>query len=145
MTAAPRTQALARPLRGVKVYPRPTIGACVPTSGKVEPDLEPLPGGRAPSCAFACTAEPEPAAEYEESLAGGVMREPAAEAVTDPEARRGDPVGARVVVRTLSWHRTDTREQAFLYPRPSRCGRRCAAWRRTGEPLLIETRVRLFF
>jgi hypothetical protein len=73
------------------------------------------------------------------------MREAAAEEVTDPEARGGDLVGARAVVRPLSWHWTDTREQAFFRQGPSRCGRRCAAWRRTGEPLLIETRVRLFF
>ncbi|MEW2488367.1 hypothetical protein [Streptomyces sp. NPDC048411] len=111
----------------------------------MEPDFESLPEGTVPSCEFACTAEPEPAAEYEESLAGRVMRKPAAEEVTAPEARRGDPVGARVVVRALSWHWTDTREQTFFRQGPTRCGRRCAAWRRTGEPLLIETRVRLFF
>ncbi|WP_406424518.1 hypothetical protein OH809_02250 [Streptomyces sp. NBC_00873] len=52
------------------MYPRPTIGACVPTFGRVEPDFEPLPEGTVPSCEFAYTAEPEPAAEYEESLAG---------------------------------------------------------------------------
>ncbi|MFB7222292.1 hypothetical protein ACWD4L_29390 [Streptomyces sp. NPDC002596] len=81
MTAAPRTLALARPVRAVKVYSRPTIGAWVPTFERVEPDFEPLPEGSVPFCELACTAEPEPAAEHEEALVRGVMREPAAEKV----------------------------------------------------------------
>lgn len=73
------------------------------------------------------------------------MQKPAAEEVTDPEVRRGDPVGARVVVRALSCHWTDTREQAFLRPGALavREALRCVAQDR--ESLLIETRVRLLF
>ncbi|MFB9576130.1 hypothetical protein [Streptomyces yanii] len=81
MTAAPRRLALARPVRAVKVYSRPTTGAWVPTFERVEPDFEPLPEGSVPFCDLARTAEPEPAAEHEEALLRGVMREPAAEKV----------------------------------------------------------------
>ncbi|MFF4410802.1 hypothetical protein ACFY2W_16175 [Streptomyces sp. NPDC001262] len=144
MTAAP-TAGLARPVRGVKVYSRQTLGACVPTYGRVELDFEPVPEGAAASCEFACTAHPEPVAEYQQALIRGVLRELAAEESDDPEARRGSPVDARVVVRALSWHWTDSCEQVFarLGALAVREALQCVAEGR--EPKTIETRVRLFF
>ncbi|MCL7496483.1 hypothetical protein M8I34_34515 [Streptomyces sp. MCA2] len=137
---------LTRPVRGVKVHSRQTLGACAPTYGRVELDFEPLPAGVDSSITFACTASPERAPEYEESLAVGVMRELAAtDAAEDPEARRGAPVKARarVIVRAMSWHWVDTCEMVFvrlgaLAVREALC---CVAEDR--EPHLVETRVSL--
>ncbi|MEJ8652461.1 hypothetical protein WKI65_31350 [Streptomyces sp. MS1.AVA.3] len=134
---------LARPVRGVKVHSRQTLGACAPTYGRVELDFEPLPAGVDSSIAFACTASPERAPEYEESLAVGVLRELAATDAERPEARRGAPVKARVIVRAMSWHWVDTCEMVFvrlgaLAVREALC---CVAEDR--EPQLIEIRVRL--
>ncbi|MFD0163671.1 hypothetical protein ACFVJH_05885 [Streptomyces decoyicus] len=134
---------LARPVRGVKVHSRQTLGACAPTYGRVELDFEPLPAGVDSSIAFACTASPERAPEYEESLAVGVLRELAATDAEHPEARRGAPVKARVIVRAMSWHWVDTCEMVFvrLGALAVREALRCVAEDR--EPQLIETRVRL--
>ncbi|WP_405407264.1 hypothetical protein [Streptomyces decoyicus] len=142
MTSRPAI-GLARPVRGVQVHSRQTLGACAPTYGRVELDFEPLPVGVDSSIAFACTASPERAPEYEESLAVGVLRELAATDAEGPEARRGAPVKARVIVRAMSWHWVDTCEMVFvrlgaLAVREALC---CVAEDR--EPRLIETRVRL--
>ncbi|MEU9482563.1 hypothetical protein AB0D83_02660 [Streptomyces decoyicus] len=142
MTTGPAI-GLARPVRGVKVHSRQTLGACAPTYGRVELDFEPLPAGVDSSIAFACTASPKRAPEYEESLAVGVLRELAVTDAGDPDARRGAPVKARVIVRTLSWHWVDTCGMVFvrlgaLAVREALC---CLAEDR--EPQLIETRVRL--
>jgi hypothetical protein len=117
----------------------------VPTFGRTEPDFEPLPEGSVPLCELACTAEPEPAAEHEEALVRGVMRESAVKEVLPRRPVRGDPVDARVVVRALAWPWTDTCEQVFL-----RLGALTAraAMRRVvqdRERPLIETGVRQFF
>lgn len=134
---------LARPVRGVKVHSRQTLGACAPTYGRVELDFEPLPAGVDSSIAFARTASPERAPEYEESLAIGVLRELAATDAEDPETLRGAPVKARVIVRAMSWHWVDTCERVFvrLGALAVREALRCAAEDR--EPQPIETRVRL--
>lgn len=127
------------------MYSRQTLTACVPTYGRVELDFEPVTEGTASSCEFACIAEPEPAAEFERALVQGVLRELAAEDSDNPEARRGSPVRARVVVRALSWHWTDSCEQVFirLGALAVREALHCVAEGR--EPKAIETRVRLFF
>ncbi|MEU8680368.1 hypothetical protein [Streptomyces sp. NPDC048611] len=101
MTATP-TAPLPRPVRGVRVHSRQTVGACAPTYGRVELDFEPVPTGVASSIEFACTPEPEPSPEYEESLARGVLRALAAPDTEDPDARPRPPVRARVIVRALS-------------------------------------------
>ncbi|MEU8780458.1 hypothetical protein [Streptomyces sp. NPDC048637] len=144
--AATPTAALPRPVRGVKVHSRQTLGACVPTYGRVELDFEPLPAGVASSIEFACTASPEPAPpEFDDFLARGVMRELSATDTEDPEARRGTPVNARVVVRAMAWHYVDTCELVFvrLGALAVREALNCVAEDR--EPQLIETRGRLFF
>ncbi|GHF46088.1 hypothetical protein [Streptomyces morookaense] len=139
------TVGLGRAVRGVKVYSRQTLSACVPTYGRVELDFEPVPEGAMSTCEFACTAHPEPAPEFQQALAQGVLRELAAEDTQDPEARRGAPVNARVIVRALSWHWTESCENVFirLGALAVREALQCAAEDR--EPQLIETRVRLFF
>ncbi|MFJ5798284.1 hypothetical protein [Streptomyces decoyicus] len=142
MTTGPAI-GLARPVRGVKVHSRQTLGACAPTYGKVELDFEPLPSEGDSSITFACTASPERAPEYEESLAAGVLRELAATDAENPEARRSAPVKARVIVRAMSWHWVDTCETVFvrlgaLAVREALC---CVAEDR--EPQLVETRVGL--
>ncbi|MFI0716459.1 hypothetical protein ACH4SK_38900 [Streptomyces inhibens] len=144
MTATP-TVALPRPVRGVKVHSRQTLGSCVPTYGRIELDFEPLPAGVASSIEFACTASPEPAPEFEDFLAQGVMRELSATDTEDPEARRGAPVNARVIVRAMSWHYVDTCELVFvrLGALAVREALNCVAEDR--EPRLVETRVRLLF
>ena len=125
------------------MHSRQTLGACAPTYGRVELDFEPLPAAVDSSIAFACTASPERAPEYEESLAVGVMRELAATDTEDPEAHPGAPVKAQVIVRAMSWHWVDTCEMVFvrlgaLAVREALC---CVAEDR--EPHLLETRVRL--
>ncbi|MFF4952169.1 hypothetical protein [Streptomyces chattanoogensis] len=144
MTTA-STVRLARPVRGVTVHSRQTVGACVPTFGRVELDFEPLPAGVPSTVEFACTARPEPAPEYEEFLVRGVLQELAAEDTEDPEAHRGAPVNARVVVRAMSWHWVETCEMVFLRlgALAVREALRCVAEDRA--PQLLETRVRLFF
>ncbi|MGW4029714.1 hypothetical protein ACWEFL_10370 [Streptomyces sp. NPDC004838] len=135
------TAGLTRPVRGVQVYSRQTLGGCAPTYGRAELDFEPVPEGAVSSCEFACTALPEPDAAYEEALVRGVLRELAGEGTTGPEARRGEAVGARVVVRALSWHWVDSCERVFvrLGALAVREALRCVAEDR--EPRRIVTRV----
>ncbi|MFJ6791998.1 hypothetical protein [Streptomyces angustmyceticus] len=135
---------LARPVKGVKVHSRQMLGACAPTYGRFELDFEPLPAGAVSSIEFAYTASPEPAPEFEDSLAQGVLRELAARDTEDPDARRGAPVSARVIVRAMSWHLVDTCETVFLRigALAVREALNCATEER--KPQLIETRVRLF-
>ncbi|OEJ21554.1 hypothetical protein AS594_39140 [Streptomyces agglomeratus] len=137
-----RTAALARPVRGVKVYSRQTLGACWPTYGRAELDFEPVPEGTVSSCEFACAALPEPDAELEEALVQGVMRELAGED-SSPEARRDNSVGARVIVRALSWHPVDSHPAVFvrLGALAVREALQCVAEDR--EPREIVTRVSL--
>ncbi|MFG2526952.1 hypothetical protein [Streptomyces sp. NPDC048516] len=136
---------LARPVRGVKVHSRQTLGGCAPTYGRIELDFEPLPAAEAPSVEFACAVSPEPAPEFEDFLAQGVLRELSGTDTGDPEARRGAPANARVIVRAMSWHYVDTCELVFLRlgalaVREALC---CVAEDR--EPQLIDTRVGLLF
>lgn len=142
---APPIAPLPRPVRGVRVYSRQTIGACVPTYGRVELDFEPVPAGGASSVEFACTAEPEPSPEYEESLARGVMLELAAADTEDPDARRGPRVSARVIVRAMSWRWIDTCELAFVRLGALAVREALACVAEDREPQLIETKVRLMF
>ncbi|WP_143658992.1 hypothetical protein [Streptomyces platensis] len=134
---------LPRPVRGVKVYSRQTIGACAPTYGRVELDFEPASASAASSIEFACTAEPEPSPEYEESLAQGILCELAATDIKVPDAYRGPPVRARVIVRAVSWHWVDSCELTFarLGALAVREALSCVSEDR--EPQLIETRVSL--
>lgn len=145
MTTTP-TLGFTRPVRGVKVHSRQTLGGCAPTYGRIELDFEPPPAGAASSIEFARTATPEPAPpEFEDFLAKGVMRELAAADTADPDAHRGAPANARVIVRAMSWHYVDTCELVFLRlgALAVREALNCAAEDR--EPQLIETRVRLIF
>lgn len=144
MTATP-TVALPRPVRGVKVHSRQTLGACVPTYGRVELDFEPAPTRVASTIEFACSAEPEPPPEYEGALAQGVMRELAAADTDDPAARRSSPVSARVIVRAMSWHWVDTCELTFIRLGALAVREALACVAEDREPQLIETRVRLVF
>ncbi|MBT2493779.1 hypothetical protein J7E96_35860 [Streptomyces sp. ISL-96] len=138
-----RTVGLPRPVRGVKVYSRQTLGACWPTYGRAELDFEPVPEGTASSCEFACSALPEPDDELEEALVQGVMRELAGEGSNSPEARRGNSVGVRVIVRALWWHPADSCEGVFvrLGALAVREALQCVAEDR--EPQEIVTRVSL--
>ncbi|MGX1887382.1 hypothetical protein [Streptomyces sp. NPDC055287] len=138
-----RTAGLARPVRGVKVHSRQTLGACWPTYGRAELDFEPVPDGTVSSCEFACEVLPEPDAELEEALVQGVMRELAGEDSNSTEERRGNSVGAHVVVRALSWHPADSCEGVFvrLGALAVREALQCVAEDR--EPREIVTRVSL--
>ncbi|MEU5211833.1 hypothetical protein [Streptomyces sp. NPDC020742] len=137
------TVALPRPIRGVRVHSRQTVGACVPTYGRVEMDFEPAPASIASSVEFACTAAPEPSPEYEECLAQGVLRELAAADTTALDARRTAPVSARVIVRAMSWHWVDTCEMTFVRLGALAVREALACIAEDREPRLIETRVRL--
>ncbi len=141
----PPTIALPRPVRGVKVHSRQTFGACSATYGRAELDFEPVPPGAASSIEFACTADPEPSPEFEESLAHGVMSELAAADTEAPGGRRGAPVSARVIVRSMSWHWVDSCEMVFvrLGALAVREALSCVAENR--QPQLVTTKVRLFF
>ncbi|SED37742.1 MULTISPECIES: hypothetical protein [unclassified Streptomyces] len=136
---------LARPVRGVKVHSRQTLGGCAPTYGRVELDFEPLPAAVASSVEFACAVSPEPAPDFEDFLCRGVLRELSGTDTEDPEARRGAPVNARVIVRAMSWHHVDTCELVFLRlgALAVREALRCVAEDRA--PQLIDTRARLVF
>ncbi|WP_328743556.1 hypothetical protein OG436_39190 (plasmid) [Streptomyces caniferus] len=105
---------LARPVSGVKVHSRQTLGACAPTYGRIELDFEPLPAEADSVIEFACTPSPEAAPEFEDALTQGVMRELSAMDTEAPDARRGSPVNARVIVRAMSWHWVDSCERVFL-------------------------------
>lgn len=144
MTSTPAL-GLARPVRGVKVHSRQTLGGCAPTYGRIELDFEPLPAAVASSLEFACAVSPEPAPEFEDFLTRGVLRELSGADTEDPEARRGAPVHARVIVRAMSWHYVDTCELVFLRlgALAVREALRCVAEHR--EPQLIDTRARLVF
>ncbi|MFF7705384.1 hypothetical protein [Streptomyces lydicus] len=144
MTATP-TVALPRPVHGVKVHSRQTLGACAPTYGRVELDFEPVPTQDASTIEFACSAEPEPSPEYEVALAQGVMRELAAADTDDSGTRRGSPVSARVIVRAMSWHWVDTCELTFIRLGALAVREALACVAEDREPQLIETRVRLLF
>ncbi|WP_344460680.1 hypothetical protein [Kitasatospora kazusensis] len=151
MTTA-HTVPLSRPVRGVQVRSRQTVTACVPTYGRVELDFEPLPEGAPSSCEFDCTPHPERAPEYEAALARGVLQElaagtsdePSDETPGAPEVRRSGPVGARVVVRDLSWHWTDSCEPVFtrLGVLAVREALSCAAAGREPEPVVTRVRLR---
>ncbi|MFF4696441.1 hypothetical protein [Streptomyces chattanoogensis] len=104
MTAATPTIALPRSVQGVKVHSRRLNGSCVPTFGSVAMDFEPVPAGGASSIEFAYTSQSEPAPLFEEFLAHGVMQELAGTDTEVPDARRGAPVSARVIVRAMPWH-----------------------------------------
>ncbi|MBT2511916.1 hypothetical protein J7I98_40475 [Streptomyces sp. ISL-98] len=124
------------------MYSRQTLTACWPTYGRAELDFEPVPEGTVSSCELACAALPEPDAELEGALVQGVMRELAGED-SSPEARRGNSVGARVIVRALSWHPVDSCEAVFvrLGALAVREALQCVAEDR--EPREIVTRVSL--
>ncbi|MEU9116003.1 hypothetical protein AB0D04_30610 [Streptomyces sp. NPDC048483] len=111
----------------------------------MELDFEPVSAGMAPSIEFACTAQPEPAPEFEEYLTQGIMQELASADTDDPDAYLGPPVSARVIVRSLRWHYTETCEMVFirLGALAVREALSCVADGR--EPQLIETRVRWVF
>lgn len=94
---------------------------------------------------FACTAEPEASPEYEEFLAQGVLRELAAADIEDPDARRGTPVSARVIVRAMSWHCVDSCELTFMRLGALAVREAMSCVEEDREPQLIETRVRLVF
>ncbi|MEU7432493.1 hypothetical protein AB0B07_16875 [Streptomyces sioyaensis] len=139
MNATP-TVALPRPVRGVKVYSRQTVGACAPTYGRAELDFEPAPPSAASSIEFVCTVEPEPSPEYEESLAQGILRELAAAGIEEPAARCGPPVRARVIVRAMSWHWIDSCELTFARLGALAVREALACVLEDREPQLIETR-----
>ncbi|WP_354637696.1 hypothetical protein [Kitasatospora camelliae] len=143
MDDTPPALELARPVRGVEVLSRQTLGACAPTFGRVELDFEPLPPGGVPRVELACTAHPEPDPAYEAALARGVLRELSGRGTRDPEARRGVPVRALVLVRSLRWHWTDSCERVFdrLGALAVREALACGAEDRS--PRLVVTRVRL--
>ncbi|WP_329181958.1 hypothetical protein OG754_39720 (plasmid) [Streptomyces decoyicus] len=125
---------LARPVRGVKVHSRQTLGACVPTHGRIALDFDPLPGEAASSIEFACTTSPEPAPpEFEDFLTKGVMRELAATDTEDPDARRGAPVNARVIVRAVSWRYVDSCELVLVRLGASQSERCSAARQRSAN------------
>lgn len=127
------------------MHSRQTLGGCAPTYGRIELDFEPLPAGVTSSVEFACAVSPEPAPEFEDFLAQGVLRELSGTDTEDPEVRGGAPVSARVFVRAMSWHYVDTCELVFLRlgALAVREALRCVAEDR--EPQLIDTRVRLVF
>lgn len=139
--------ALARPVRGVKVYSRQFLGGCLPSYGRAELDFEPLPEGASSSCAFACTARPGPDPELEEALVRGVLRELSGTGPEDPgdpgdpAARRGGPVRARVLVRDLHWHPVDSHPNVFLGLGALAVREALACAEQGREPRAIVTRV----
>ncbi len=125
------------------MYSRQMLGGCSPTFGRVELDFEPAPEGTESSCEFACTARPEPNAEFEEALTQGVMQELAGEQTDGPQARRSATVSSLVIVRSLTWHWVDSCERGFvrLGALAVREALQCIAEDR--EPQEIVTRVSL--
>ncbi|MEU9117914.1 hypothetical protein AB0D04_40895 [Streptomyces sp. NPDC048483] len=111
----------------------------------MELDFEPVPSGTAPSVEFACSTQPEPAPEYEKILAHGIMQELAAADTDAPDARRGAPVSARVIVRALCWNYTETCEMVFIRLGALAVREALSCIEDDREPQLIETRVRLLF
>ncbi|MFF4160921.1 hypothetical protein [Streptomyces sp. NPDC001678] len=123
------------------MYSRQTLGACVPTFGRAELDFEPLLEGEESFCEFARDPRPERMAEYERALVQGVLEGLAS---PTPETGCAGPVSARVVVRDLIWHWTDSCDQVFLElgALAAREALRCVTEDRAPQP--IETKVRLF-
>lgn len=100
--------ALKRPVRGVRIRSSYTPTNDWPSFGIVELDFEPPSEWAAAVCVFDCVTAPWPNSEYEQALRQGVLGELAGDRTDDYQARRGSRVRARVVVRELRYHPTNS-------------------------------------